>query len=80
MQTVRHIAVKYPVAKQSALKCAGIKLEAPQGAEHLTLAAVAKCLLAGIWLVARGNKGEERVGIDWKKARLWAGLFLVLAM
>ena len=80
MQTVRHIAVKYPVAKQSALKCAGIKLEAPQGAEHLTLAAVAKCLLAGIWLVARGNKGEERVGINWKKARLWAGLFLVLAM
>ena len=34
----------------------GIKLETPQRAEYLSLAAVAKCLQAITWLVARGNK------------------------
>ena len=37
----------------------GIKLEMPQGAGQLTLAAIAKCLQAITWLVARGNKKEN---------------------
>ena len=39
----------------------GIKLEAPQGAGYLTLAAVAKCLRAVTWLVARGNKTKNEI-------------------
>jgi len=43
-------------SQRSRRKQQGIKLETPQRAEYLSLAAVAKCLQAVTWLVARGNK------------------------
>ncbi len=44
----------------------GIKFETPQGAGYLTLAAVAKCLQAVTWLVARGNKVDsDRIAAKW---------------
>ena len=36
----------------------GIKQAAMQASGYVTLAAVAKCLRAVTWLVARGNQGE----------------------
>ena len=49
----------------------GIKFETPQGAGYLTLAAVAKCLQAATWLVARGNKVEAMLAnVDTPSSRI----------
>ena len=47
----------------------GIKFDTPQGAGVLTLAAVAKCLQAVTWLVARGNKSPEKERINESKIK-----------
>jgi len=50
------ILLFYIISQKPSSKLRGIKLAAQQAAGYLTLAAVAKCLQAVTWLVARGNK------------------------